>query len=68
VDEVQSRYLEAFLLNCDAKFPPAAIGNIYLWKKVRPRQVPFFDPPSIHPPPTTTHPLSSPTTNPPTTP
>ena len=35
VDEVQSRYLEAFLLNCDAKFPPAAIGNIYLWKKVQ---------------------------------
>lgn len=35
VDEVQSRYLEAFLLNCDAQFPPAAVGNIYLWKKVR---------------------------------
>ena len=34
VDEVQSRYLEAFLLNCDARFPPAAIGNVYLWKKV----------------------------------
>ena len=34
VDEVQSRYLEAFLLN-DAKLSPAVVGNVYLWKKVR---------------------------------
>lgn len=56
MDEVQSRYLEAFLLNCDARFPPAAIGNVYLWKKVcinqstkiraRPSPTPYH---SIHP-------------------
>ena len=34
IDEVQSRYIEAFLLNTDAKLGPATVGNVYLWKKI----------------------------------
>jgi hypothetical protein len=35
VDEVQSRYLEAFILSGSGKEPPYAVGNIYLWKKIK---------------------------------
>ncbi len=34
IDEIQSRYIEAFLLNTDAKLGPATVGNVYLWKKI----------------------------------
>lgn len=34
IDEIQSRYIEAFLLNTDAKLGPVTVGNVYLWKKI----------------------------------
>lgn len=33
-DEVQSRYLEAFLLSGMSRQPPCAVGNLYLYKKI----------------------------------
>lgn len=35
LDEVQSRYIEAFLLNSTSPTGPCTVGNVYLWKKIQ---------------------------------